>query len=159
MEDKQINNNIIKIYKSKRKLELCNGESVLEEFNVGLGFSPIGHKIREGDGRTPEGEYYICTKNEKSKFTLFLGLSYPNITDAEEGFKKGLINKEMLGKINKAINNKKRPDWWTELGGEIGIHGKGSTYDWTAGCISLEDEDIKKLWNFTELGTQVIIYI
>ncbi len=148
---------VIKIYKSDRKLELWERNHCIHKFRVGLGFSPEGNKIREGDGRTPEGQYYICTKNQQSRFTLFLGLSYPNIKDADRGLKHGLINEEEYNKIKKAIEQKKRPDWSTQLGGKIGIHGKGSLFDWTAGCISLDDKDIKTLWTCVELGTPVVI--
>jgi len=149
---------IIKIYKSDRKLELWEKGGCTRHFQIGLGFSPNGNKIREGDGRTPEGEYYICTKNQMSRFTLFLGLSYPNLKDAERGLKDGLINEDEYDKIKKAIEDKKRPDWSTQLGGKLGIHGKSSVFDWTAGCISLDDEDIKDLWDRVELGTPVFIY-
>lgn len=148
----------IKIYKSDRRLELWKGDCLISAYKIGLGFSPEGEKHREGDGRTPEGEYYICTKNPKSRFTLFLGLSYPNIKDAENGLKNQIISEESYIKIKQAIEDKKRPDWTTQLGGQIGIHGKGSAFDWTAGCIALDDQDIRELWDFVEIGTPVIIY-
>lgn len=152
------NDAIVKIYKSDRKLELWENDQLIHAFKIGLGFSPKGDKIREGDGRTPEGEYYICTKNEKSRFTLFLGISYPNIKDAERGFKEGIIDGDTYIKIKQLIEAHKRPDWSTQLGGQIGIHGKGSVFDWTAGCIAMDDEDIKSLWEHVEIGTPVIIY-
>lgn len=148
----------IKVYKSERKLELWKKNQLIHIFDIGLGFSPEGNKIREGDGRTPEGEYYICTKNKKSKFTLFLGISYPNKMDAERGLNEGLIDEGTYQNIIQAIKHHKRPDWSTRLGGKIGIHGKGNTFDWTAGCISLNDEDIKLLWNRVEKGNLVTIY-
>lgn len=148
----------IKIYKSERKLELWKANNLITTDKIGLGFSPKGEKHREGDGRTPEGEYYICTKNQKSRFTLFLGISYPNIKDAEKGLQDKIINEEKYEKIKQEIEGKKRPDWTTQLGGQIGIHGKGSAFDWTAGCIALDDPDIKELWEFVSIGTPVIIY-
>lgn len=147
----------IKILKSERKLELWKEGELVKTYRIGLGFSPTGDKIREGDGRTPEGDYYICTKNPKSRFTLFLGISYPNIKDAEKGFKKDIIDGDTYIRIRQSIEARKRPDWSTQLGGQLGIHGKGSEFDWTAGCISLEDDDIKELWDLVELGTPVTI--
>lgn len=149
---------LIKIYKDERRLEYWNNDELVKTYRVGLGFSPKGAKIREGDGRVPEGEYYICTKNEQSKFTLFMGLSYPNALDAERGLRDGLINQEQHDKIVEAINNHLRPDWETDLGGKIGIHGKGSAFDWTAGCVALDDEDIVDLWKYIEKGDRVVIY-
>ncbi len=148
---------VIKIDKSDRRLGLWKEGRCIHEFRIGLGFSPDGNKIREGDGRTPVGQYYICTKNPQSRFTLFLGISYPNIEDANRGLKNGLINEEEYNKIKKSIEKRKRPDWSTQLGGKIGIHGKGSSFDWTAGCISLNDADIQTLWDLVELGTPVVI--
>ncbi len=146
------------IYKDRRELELLEEGKILNTYRVGLGFSPVGAKLREGDGKVPEGEYYVCTKNEQSKFTLFLGLSYPNIEDAKKGLEQGLISEQDYARIEAAIREHRRPDWETALGGKIGIHGKGSSFDWTAGCIALEDEDIRDLWTQVELGDKVTIY-
>lgn len=148
----------IRIYKQQRILELWEGEKLIKKYQIGLGFAPKGAKRREGDGKSPEGSYYICTKNEKSRFTLFMGLSYPNAEDAERGLKEGLINQQQHDSIVDSINHHVRPDWETELGGKIGIHGKGSSYDWTAGCIALNDDDIVDLWGYMEKGDEVKLY-
>ncbi len=149
--------NRIIVYKEKRRLELWGENGMIKSYKVGLGFTPKGAKSREGDGRVPEGDYYICTKNEKSKFTLFMGLSYPNADDAAKGFEAGLISESEKNSIIESNRKRKRPDWETNLGGKIGIHGKGSSFDWTAGCIALEDEDICELWEYMEKGDEVII--
>jgi len=146
------------IYKEERRLELWVEDQLIKTYRVGLGFSPKGAKGREGDGRVPEGEYYICTKNEQSKFTLFMGLSYPNAEDAKKGLEKGLITQQEYESIVDSISRHVRPTWETELGGQIGIHGKGSAFDWTAGCIALDDDDIRSLWVLVEKGDDVIIY-
>ena len=49
-----------------------------------LGFAPIGDKFYEGDGRTPEGTYFIDRRNPNSKFHLSIGISYPNARDRAE---------------------------------------------------------------------------
>ncbi len=154
---------VIKIYKAKRVLELWetneNGNtSKVVEFKIGLGFAPAGEKHREGDGRTPEGQYYICTKNPKSMFTLFMGLSYPSIKDAQYGLDEAYISQEDYDNVADAIGRGKRPPWETPLGGKIGIHGMGSGRDWTAGCMALDDEDIRTLWDLVDLETPVTIY-
>ncbi len=148
----------IRIYKADRRLEFLIDGEIKRIFRVGLGFTPAGGKCREGDGRTPEGGYYICTRNLQSKFTLFLGISYPNSEDAARGFERGIIGQEELERINSAISARKRPDWDTQLGGQIGIHGKGNSFDWTAGCVALDDADIMFLWDHTQLGDPVFIY-
>lgn len=148
----------IRVYKGERKLEYWNDGILERSFRIALGFSPKGNKLRDGDGRTPEGSYYICTKNPKSNFTLFLGICYPNLKDAERGLREGLISEEEFSRIKSAIEAGKRPDWETSLGGKIGIHGRGTSLDWTAGCVALEDEDIRWLWDRTELGDPVEIF-
>lgn len=150
--------NVIKIYKGGRRLEFWQDDALKRSFRISLGFSPEGQKFRDGDGRTPEGRYYICTKNPLSKFTLFLGISYPNIQDAERGLAEGLITQEEFEHIKTSIENGKRPCWETTLGGKIGIHGMGSSRDWTAGCVAMDDEDIKWLWDRAEIGDTVEIY-
>ena len=150
--------NTIKVYKRARKLEFWQGEALIKSFKIALGFSPEGNKMRDGDGRTPEGGYYICTKNPRSKFTLFLGISYPNMQDAHRGLTEGLISRAEYEQIKASVENRKRPDWETALGGKIGIHGMGASRDWTAGCVALDDEDIRWLWDQAAIGDAVEIY-
>jgi len=58
----------IVVKKSQRQLLLFSGNKVLRTYHIGLGLSPSGDKVREGDRRTPEGDFYIFTKNDKSAF-------------------------------------------------------------------------------------------
>lgn len=148
----------IKIFKEARRLEFWQDGIQEKTFSISLGFAPAGGKIREGDGRTPEGEYYICTKNAASKFTLFLGISYPNLEDAKRGLAQGLLSQDEFDSIRTALAQRKRPSWDTPLGGKIGIHGMGTSQDWTAGCIAMEDTDIHWLWERVALGDHVEIY-
>src|SRR5688500_18217493 len=53
------------IRKSARALEIYDGTWLVRSFGMALGFSPDGDKEIEGDGRTPEGEFYVFTKNPK----------------------------------------------------------------------------------------------
>lgn len=145
------------VKKQKRKLELYDGEKLIKAYNIGLGFIPIGDKEREGDGKTPEGEFYIFTKNAKSRFYLSLGVSYPSIDDAERGFREKIISKKERDMIVKAINEKKTPLQNTKLGGEIYIHGGGAINDWTQGCIALANQDIKEIFDILPVGVKVKI--
>ncbi len=147
----------ILVSKSARRLALFLGDREAFSTRCAIGSSPAGHKEREGDRRTPEGDYYVCTRNEKSRFHLFLGLSYPNVRDAERALKAGRITRAEFDAISDRICAKSRPPWDTPLGGEVGIHGKGASRDWTAGCVALEDADIELLWEFCPLGTPVRI--
>jgi|SRR5215213_7387299 len=147
----------IVVYKSARKLEFYSGKTLLRTYRVGLGFSPVADKKREGDGATPEGEFYIFVKNNKSAYYLSLGLSYPNAEDADRGLREGLITKAQHTAILEAIRKKTAPPQYTKLGGLIYIHGHGSGSDWTWGCVALENENIKELYDAVEVGTPVTI--
>jgi murein L,D-transpeptidase YafK len=147
----------IVIKKAKKKLFLYSEEKLLRTYPVKLGFNPVGDKVRQGDKRTPEGSYYICMKNPRSKYYLSLGLSYPSIEDAERGLEQKLITKNDRDRIIERISKKSIPPWDTPLGGEIFIHGGGETWDWTYGCVALRNKDIEELFKVIALGTEVII--
>ncbi len=147
----------IKIFKNDRVLELYGDEELIGRFKIALGGHPKGDKNKEGDSRTPEGIYYICTRNPNSPFTLFMGISYPGIEDAKRGSDSDLIDNRTFEKIKEHINGKKQPPWNTALGGEVGIHGGGTSGDWTLGCIAVSDDDIRILWEYSPMGTAVEI--
>ena len=71
----------IEVYKQARTMHLMHHNTRLKTYNFELGFAPTGHKTFEGDGKTPEGRYYIDRKNPNSQFYLSLGISYPNAQD------------------------------------------------------------------------------
>lgn len=147
----------IVVHKRDRKLEFYSDEMLLRTYRIGLGFNPVPDKKREGDGATPEGDFYVFVKNNRSAYYLSLGVSYPNAEDAERGLRDGLISKSQYEAINEAIRKKAAPPQYTKLGGLIYIHGNGSSSDWTWGCVALENEDIKELFNAVSVGTPVKI--
>ena len=147
----------IVVYKKDRKLELYSDQKLLRTYRVGLGFSPVADKQREGDGATPEGDFYVFVKNNKSAYYLSLGVSYPNAEDAERGLRDGLITRAQRDEIVEAIRKKVAPPQYTKLGGLIYIHGHGAKSDWTWGCVALENEDIKELYDAVSVGTPVTI--
>ena len=147
----------IVVFKRERRLELYSGESMVRTYHVGLGLNPVPDKIRQGDRATPEGNFYIFTKNDKSAFYLSLGISYPNVEDAERGLRDGLISRRQRDAIVNAIKRKATPPQNTALGGDIYIHGNGASSDWTWGCVALENADIKELFDAVPVGTEVTI--
>ncbi len=146
----------ILIEKSARKLT-AKDESQQFCCRIALGKNPIGQKLREGDGKTPEGEYFICLKRSSGKFGCALGISYPSLADARLAVLDGRLDGCLLTLFKKADNEKKRPPWGTPLGGEIYIHGGGCESDWTAGCISLSDADMRTLFGMASEGDIVQI--
>ena len=127
------------IFKGERKMHLLNGNVALKSYDVDLGSAPVGHKRFEGDGRTPEGRYFINRRNPDSAFHLSLGISYPNNQDR--------ANAHAMGR---------------SPGGDIFIHGgprqRGQKGDWTAGCVSVSDEEIEVVYSMVRNGTPVDIY-
>lgn len=136
----------IVVKKSERKLSLYAGEKLVRTYPVALGPHSAGTKAREGDGATPEGDYFVTHANARSQFHLSLGISYPNATDAARGLSQGLISQSEYAAIVLAIARKERPPQHTRLGGDIFVHGGGLEGDWTKGCIALENKDIEELF-------------
>ena len=96
-------------------------------------------------------------KNDKSKFYLSLGLSYPNAADAARGLEDEIITKDEYDAIMKAVREKKPSPQTTALGGDIYIHGGGTAKDWTRGCVALDEENIKELFDAIPVGARVAI--
>jgi len=147
----------IVVLKSKRRLQLYSDGVMVRNYKVGLGLNPVPDKQRQGDRATPEGDFYVFTKNGKSAFYLSLGISYPNAEDAERGLRDGLISRAQRDAIVKAVKRKATPPQNTGLGGDIYIHGNGAGSDWTWGCVALENEDIRELFAAVPVGTTVTI--
>ena len=147
----------IVVHKARRQLLLYSGETLLKTYRIGLGQRPVPPKERQGDLATPEGRYLVCRKNPRSEFTLSLGLTYPNEADADRGLAAGLVTKEQHQRIVAAARAGTCPPWDTPLGGEIFIHGSGSSTDWTWGCVALDDDDVRELYPRIPVGTPVVI--
>ncbi|WP_124066062.1 L,D-transpeptidase [Clostridium sp. E02] len=152
--------NGISIYVSKRTrvLLLKQNGNLIAEYPVSIGgASDDGNKKIEGDMRTPSGEFYVCTRNDKSIAYLALGLSYPGVKDAERGYTDGIITKEQRDEIIQANQLGKQPPWDTPLGGAIEIHGCRTPDGFTHGCVALDNEAMDVLWNNCNLGVPVTI--
>jgi murein L,D-transpeptidase YafK len=147
----------LEIHKGERELRVFEDSKLVRTCSVALGFAPHGDKEIEGDGRTPEGRFYVFTKNAKSKFHLSLGISYPLVEDAERGLSNVLISQDEADSIKQAIEEGQMPLQKTKLGGEIYIHGGGTESDWTDGCIALKDNEIEELFDIVPVGTIVEI--
>lgn len=160
----------IVITKSLRKLDLYSGDSLVKSYHMALGENPQGDKSQRGDGRTPEGQFYICTRNGKdSAFHIFLGLSYPAVPDAKRAVNDKQINWNQYQAIRGRLASRGAPLWNTRLGGWIGIHGgsddafaakmrkKRGSADWTAGCIALTNKEIEEVAAATKMGTPVTV--
>ena len=120
-------------------------------------FSANGTKQRQGDRTTPNGDYYICVRNDKSAYHLSLGLSYPDKAAADRGFEQGIITQEEKDSIYTAIDSKLCPPWNTALGGAIMIHGNYQKGVPTAGCVAVNNDVMDILWPYGQLGIKVSV--
>jgi len=144
---------ILLIEKSRRLLTAAgDGGERLLQCKIALGSDPTGPKQRQGDGKTPEGIYFVCLK-KMGKWGPSLGISYPNEDDA----KRAGAGEQLSQCIRERAAKGERPPWGSPLGGEIFIHGGGAEKDWTAGCIALEDEQAQALYDLVPVGTKIMI--
>lgn len=125
--------------KSERRMTLQSYGFPIRSYRIDLGRDPIGPKRQRGDGKTPEGTYFITHLNTQSAYTLSLGLNYPNAEDRQ---------------ISKAMG--------VDPGDEIFIHGLPTGYggaqpDWTNGCIAVSNESIYEIVAMVKPGTPVRI--
>lgn len=142
--------------KSSHHLELWQFGEKTHTFIVSAGYG-VGDKEVEGDGRTPEGEFYVCKKVPNSAYYLGIGVSYPSAEDAERGLATGLISQSQYNGIVNANNAGITPNWYTNLGGEIEFHGNRQPTDATRGCIGMRTEDIAILYNQVSVGDKIWI--
>jgi len=129
----------VQVFKARREMQLLHHRTLLRSYDFELGFNPVGHKVHEGDGRTPEGAYLIDRRNPNSSFHLSLGISYPNRRDVAVA--------RALGK---------------DPGGDIFIHGTPDVWkdtpDWTWGCIAVTNAEMDEIYAMVETGTLITIY-
>ena len=140
----EIKTKFLLINKSDRNLLIFLNNGIVKSFSISLGFEPFGKKIKKGDGKTPEGLYFIERKIQDSSFYLALQISYPNPWD-----------------IRRALSLNTHP------GGQIMIHGiPNSGYDknyhnknndWTEGCVAIRNDEMDFLWKKVNIGTPVFI--
>jgi hypothetical protein len=143
--------------KSARNLALCNRGSLVANFQMGLGFAPIGDKQVEGDGKTPEGVFYIPQLVPESDYYLAFLVSYPDKADATRGINGGIITQSQKNSIDSAQTNCGTPPQSTGLGGWIEIHGEGGESDWTLGCAALDNGAIDVLWDVLGVRDTIVI--
>jgi murein L,D-transpeptidase YafK len=134
----------IVLEKSDRRLTLYHRGEVVKTYDVALGKNPVGPKLRRGDGKTPEGLYFIEGRNSSSKYHLSLRISYPAQSDIQRAARLGVTT-----------------------GGDIMIHGLPPAFatvgalhrqqDWTEGCVAVTNEEIEEIWRSVPNGAWILI--
>jgi murein L,D-transpeptidase YafK len=136
----------ILVKKSERTLYLIKDDKPFLSFPVSLGFSPEGHKERQGDGRTPEGRYLVDWRKPSSKFYKSLHISYPNAGDLLRARRRGVDPGGLI-----MIHGQPRPSRRADLQAIV------SKEDWTQGCIAVSNYAIDEIWERTNNGTIIEI--
>ncbi|ENV32077.1 L,D-transpeptidase family protein [Acinetobacter gerneri] len=139
----------LRVYKSKRTLELVSHDQIIRTYPMRLGFDPLGHKKQEGDGKTPEGRYSLDWRNPNSAFYKSFHISYPNEQDKAQAKARGVSpggDVMIHGSTTSKINN--LPEMMNYL----------PQKDWTFGCIAIRNVDIDELWTLVDDHTPIIIY-
>jgi murein L,D-transpeptidase YafK len=135
---------LVIVSKSESRLYLERAGKRFASFKVAFGGDPHGHKLQEGDERTPEGEYVLDSKNPSSGYYKAIHISYPNAQDRAAAKVRGV-----------------------SPGGQVMIHGQknglgwlapiAQLFDWTDGCIALSNDDMKAVWKAVDVGTPIEI--
>lgn len=145
-----VGNVSITIDKSEYTLSVYDSKGWFATYPVVFGNNSLEDKKMEGDKNTPEGTFHIVHKKLHDKWNRFMALDYPT-RESWEKFKK----RKQRGEIPQSAS----------IGGSIGIHGTWPNDDyvvdyyknWTLGCVSLKNTDVTEIYNFTPVGTQVLI--
>jgi murein L,D-transpeptidase YafK len=135
---------LLVVNKGERQLLAYSRGTLLRSYRVSLGRDPVGTKMRQGDRKTPEGNYVIDSHNPRSSFHRALHVSYPSTAD---------VARAKAGSY--------------DPGGEIMVHGIhnglgwiGKAHrlvDWTTGCIAVTDAEIEELYRVVPDGTRIEI--
>jgi murein L,D-transpeptidase YafK len=146
-------------------LSVMEGESVRRAYaNIAVGRGGVTPDKRNGDDKTPLGEFHIVRIATDTPFRRFFALDYPSLPHAERALQNELISARQYAAIRQALRSHRVPPQDTALGGYIGIHGigRGDTrihekFNWTNGCVALTNEQIDDLNQWIRLGMRVIV--
>jgi len=132
------------VIKGARTLSLMRQGKMIKTYKISLGREPVGHKEKEGDSKTPEGDYIIDGRNPHSKFHLALHISYPSPRDKNLAERGGRAP-------GGAIMIHGRPNWtgW--------IRALYEDRDWTDGCIAVSNAEMDEIWSAVPDGTPISI--
>ena len=132
------------VEKSRNKMYLLKNNNIVRGYNIALGQNPIGHKVQEGDHRTPEGRYMLTYKNAQSSFYKSIRIDYPNEADKARAVARGV-----------------------SPGGDIVIHGMPNEVgdyrgpikprNWTQGCIAVRNYEMEQIWRLVDSNTPIEI--
>lgn len=148
-------------------LSLYEDTVLIKTYRANFGKNVGTAKSRAHDGATPVGDYKICSIDTAGRYHKNLIINYPNLHDATEALRKGLISQEVFDKLKFEFYYRDCTDSTTILGGNMGIHGIGEynfifknlpfVYNWTDGSIAVTNESIDEIYSIVKKGTKVVI--
>lgn len=136
--------------KSDYELKVFDKEGWYATYPIVFGGKDLGDKMREGDKRTPEGNFKVVLKKIHPEWGPELLLDYPNDATLQrfnERKAKGLIPKNARPGGGIAIHATRPQEEWTV----------DNFYNWTDGCISAKYSEMKDLYSYIPVGTPVTI--
>ncbi len=133
--------NRIVVSKKQRRLFLISERGhLIKSYAVAFGFGGYdGPKSFEGDGKTPEGVYFISKKTESTSYHRALHISYPNKADAAFAKARGKRPGGLIlihGFPEHPIRNL-TPEWVEQVHPET---------NWTEGCIAVTNPQIEEIY-------------
>ncbi len=138
------------IYKHDYELKVFDKEGWYATYPIVFGGKDLGDKMKEGDKRTPEGNFKVILKKIHPDWGPMLMLDYPN-QETMERFNdrkaKGLIPRNAKPGGGIAIHATRPQEEWTV----------DNYYNWTDGCISAKYSEMKDLYSYIPVGTPVTI--
>ncbi|MDN3612559.1 L,D-transpeptidase family protein [Vibrio ostreicida] len=136
---------LIQVDKSTRRMYLIDDHQIVRQFRIALGQQPKGHKVQQGDQRTPEGRYYLDFILDDSEFYRSIHISYPNAADIAYAARLH-VNPGGNIKIHGLKNGEWRPAAFVQ------------SFDWTNGCIAITNQEMDELLRLVKPGTPIDIH-
>ncbi|MBL0722016.1 MAG: L,D-transpeptidase family protein [Sulfurovum sp.] len=134
------------VIKSKSRIYLISKGKRVKDYRISLGKNPEGHKFKEGDQKTPEGNYTLDYKKKNSTFHRAIHISYPNSIDRAKAKKAGvsaggfiMIHGQTAGEL----------DWFSTWAIRF--------FNWTDGCIAVTNDEIDEIYSLVKIGTPIEI--
>lgn len=161
----QGNDSWILVDTRKMTLSVLEGDTVQRTYKkMSIGRAGTTTDKKQGDDKTPLGEFHLVRIAPKTPFHRFFGLDYPTVGHAERALQAGTIDQGHYAAIRQAFQAGDIPPQETPLGGYLGIHGVGkgdpaihADFNWTHGCIGLTNQQIDDLSNWIHIGMRVVV--
>jgi murein L,D-transpeptidase YafK len=138
------------IDKSDYELKVYDEDGWYATYPIVFGSKDLSDKQKEGDRRTPDGNFTIIVKKIHPKWGPELLLNYPtkeSYTRFNQRKANGTLTKNAKIGDGIAIHATRPDEEWTV----------DNFYNWTDGCISAKYTEMKDLYSYITVGTKVTI--